>query len=61
MNENKEDNNKFKSNIIEDNKPFEIDYEYKIKKRNHYSIENDIVNNLYGKGDYPKYSKKLKK
>ena len=61
VNENKEDNKKFNSNIIEDDKPFEIDCEFKIKKRNHYSIENDILNNLYGNGFYPKYSKKNEK
>ena len=56
--ENKADINKLKSTIIENDKPFEIDYELKIKKRNYYSIENDILNNLYGKKDFQGVPKK---
>ena len=51
-------NNNKNKNII----PFEIDIEKDIKKRNHWSIENDILKNLYGKEDNPKNNfKKYKK
>ena len=51
-------NNNQNKNII----PFEIDIEKDVKKRNNWSIENDILKNLYGKEDNPKNNfKKFKK